>query len=61
MTEVEVELERRHEKLTPALEEYSQDDRPEEENEEDKKDFLIFNINLDSWVQQVGPREGSDL
>ena len=48
-------------KLTPALEKYSQHDRPEEENEEDQADFLIFDIDLDCGVQQVGPREGIDL
>ena len=48
-------------KLTPALEKYSQYDRPQEENEEDEEDFLIFDINLDRGVQQVSPREGSDL
>ena len=61
MMKVKEVEERRHEKLTPALEEYSQYDRPQEENEEDEEDFLIFDINLDSGVQQVGPREGSDL
>ena len=59
--EVEEEVERRHEKLTPALEEYSQHDGPQEENEEDEEDFLIFDINLDCGVQQMSPREGSNL
>ena len=63
MMEVEVEVERKQDKtkLTPPLEKYSQYDRPEEENEEDEADFLIFDVNLDCGIQQVSPREGIDL
>ena len=49
--EFEVELGRWEDNLTPALEEYSQHDRPQEENEEDEEDFLIFDINLGRGIQ----------
>ena len=61
MMEVEVERKQDKTKLTPTLEKYSQDHSPEEENEEDEADFLIFDINLDCGIQQVSPREGIDL
>ena len=63
MMEVEVEVERKQDKtkLTPPLEKYSQYHSPEEENEEDEADFLIFDVNLDCGIQQVSPREGIDL
>ena len=54
-------VKRRSEKLTPALEKYSQYNGPEEEDEEDEEDLLIFDINLGCGIQQVSPREGSDL
>ena len=59
--EFEVELGRWEDNLAPALEEYSQHDRPQEENEEHEEDFLIFDLNLDRGVQQVSPGEGRDL